>query len=346
MSKTLKFIIGILAGFLLMSWWLNSGSSLKEERRFREQLENVLPKDKDNFDFTSVVLGLSSIIDPESDYKKASDEISAMTAELKPVIMDDIRADAVMNNINNFIFKDKGFRFDEKANAFMSGSELAAISADDFLNFNSIPRVLERRQGICLSLSLIYLMIADKLKLPIYGVLVPGHIFVRYQEPGHSGINSETTFGGVEYYGYKELTNTGFIDASKVIYNKPLSRYDTVAAALNNMGILLMRTGAIPKAEIMLEKSIEMLPDFPETHNNLGLIYDQKKQYEKAEAEFTESLRLFPNYSNGYVNLASLYTEQGRWLLAENNLEKALNIDPNNRLAAAALEELNRKRKK
>lgn len=43
--------------------------------------------------------------------------------------------------------------------------------------------VLERRVGIPISLSLIYLEIGKRLGLPLEGVNLPGHFIIRYQEP-------------------------------------------------------------------------------------------------------------------------------------------------------------------
>jgi len=60
----------------------------------------------------------------------------------------------------------------------------------DELGFESIPEandpndlflhtVLDKKRGYCLSLSILYLSLAERLGLPMYGVVVPGHFFVR-----------------------------------------------------------------------------------------------------------------------------------------------------------------------
>ena len=47
------------------------------------------------------------------------------------------------------------------------------------------------RQGSCLSISLIFLLLAEKLDLPLYGVLAPGHFFISYDD-GKIRLNIET----------------------------------------------------------------------------------------------------------------------------------------------------------
>ena len=42
--------------------------------------------------------------------------------------------------------------------------------------------VLDKKRGYCLSLSILYLSIGERLGLDLYGVVVPGHFFVRYDK--------------------------------------------------------------------------------------------------------------------------------------------------------------------
>src|SRR5207245_11486094 len=42
-------------------------------------------------------------------------------------------------------------------------------------------KVLERRTGIPISLSAVYLLLGKRLKLPVFGVGMPGHFLVKYE---------------------------------------------------------------------------------------------------------------------------------------------------------------------
>jgi regulator of sirC expression with transglutaminase-like and TPR domain len=311
---------------------------------FRDKLDYILPKDKNNFDFTKTIVDLSVLIDPAADRQWTINEVQRMASELKPIISSDVQPDAIMRNINNYLFETNGYALDEKANSAFLSDNYESLSTQDWLNYDSITRVMQSKRGICMSMSLIYLMIADKLGLPIYGVVIPHHIFVRYQEPGHSGINSDVNYKGTEFYGYSELSDTEFIDKSKVMYNKPLSRYETVAAALNNFGILLMQEHQFIKAHMMFDRSIAMMPDFPETHTMLGVILQAERHADRAEAEFKKSLELFPDFELAYIFLGLLYLDEKRFTLAQDNLEAALKLDPANGQIISTLEKLKKEK--
>ncbi len=59
-------------------------------------------------------------------------------------------------------------------------------SFDDYSNPENsyLDRVIERRTGIPITLSLVYLEIASRVGLPADGIGFPGHFIVRYGEPG------------------------------------------------------------------------------------------------------------------------------------------------------------------
>lgn len=59
-------------------------------------------------------------------------------------------------------------------------------SFDDYDNPENsyLDRVIERRRGIPITLSLVYLEVAQRVGLPADGVGFPGHFIVRYGEPG------------------------------------------------------------------------------------------------------------------------------------------------------------------
>ena len=62
--------------------------------------------------------------------------------------------------INDYLFNELSFKTIDKA----------TDPYDLFLH-----SVMDRRQGYCLSLSVLYLSIGERLGLPLYGVVVPGH---------------------------------------------------------------------------------------------------------------------------------------------------------------------------
>jgi regulator of sirC expression with transglutaminase-like and TPR domain len=76
-------------------------------------------------------------------------------------------AESILATINQYLFEHLGF----------SGNEENYYDPDNsYLN-----RVIDRRTGNPISLSLIYLLITRRLRLPVVGIGMPGHFLCRYQ---------------------------------------------------------------------------------------------------------------------------------------------------------------------
>lgn len=73
----------------------------------------------------------------------------------------------ILSTINNYVFDELGFGGDE---------ENYYDPQNSYLN-----RVIDRRKGNPINLSLVYLLLARRLQLPIAGIGLPGHFICRYQ---------------------------------------------------------------------------------------------------------------------------------------------------------------------
>lgn len=102
----------------------------------------------------------------ESDYL---DEIDRMTDDVSVLISGETDPWKVIGILNDYLFNKKGFRgnqteYNDPCNSYLND-------------------VLDRRTGIPISLSLVYLEVARRLQLPIEGLGLPGHFIVRYYKP-------------------------------------------------------------------------------------------------------------------------------------------------------------------
>lgn len=70
--------------------------------------------------------------------------------------------------LNDYFFNDLGF----------AGNQESYYDADNSL----INQVLDRRMGIPISLSTVYLLIARRLRIPVVGISMPGHFLLQYNE--------------------------------------------------------------------------------------------------------------------------------------------------------------------
>jgi regulator of sirC expression with transglutaminase-like and TPR domain len=99
------------------------------------------------------------------EYKKQLDEMADRLNRKVKNILDPL---ALIEAVNDFIFKEEGFM----------GNQI------DYMDPNNtfINMVIDRRTGIPITLSVIYLFLAKRLSLPFYGIGMPGHFILQYKK--------------------------------------------------------------------------------------------------------------------------------------------------------------------
>jgi len=167
----------------------------------------------------------------------------------------DFRAIPIMNE---YLFDTLGFK---------------SISEATDPNSLFLHTVIDKKEGYCLSLSILYLSIGERLGLPLHGVVVPGHFFVRYDD-GRVRFNIETTSNGGsasdEHYTkkFKVPRLNG-----RSIYLKNLSKTQALGCFFNNLGNSYSDVGDIESALLAFERAVEINPALSESRANLGNIY-------------------------------------------------------------------------
>ncbi len=113
---------------------------------------------------------------------------------------------------------------------------------------------MDRRQGYCLSLSVLYLSVAERIGLKVYGVVVPGHFFVRFDD-GRTRFNIETTSGGATSTDEHYTQKFGVPDnGRRTIYMKNLTKQQTLGCFFNNLGTVYNDIGDYDTAMLALER--------------------------------------------------------------------------------------------
>ena len=215
--------------------------------------------------------------------------------------------------INEYLFRDLGFVALEKV----------SDPNDLFLH-----RVLDRKRGYCLSLSILYLALGERLGLALYGVVVPGHFFVRYDD-GNIRFNIETTSNGGnapdEHYLKKFKVPDQYHDG---IYMKNLNKIQTIGCLFNNLGNSYSAINDIETAISTLEKAVQINPSLAESRMNLGNLYLQKGWTNDAVNQYQIALRINPSDAKANLNLGNAYLKM-EWLVqAISQYNRSIGLDP------------------
>jgi regulator of sirC expression with transglutaminase-like and TPR domain len=183
----------------------------------------------------------------------------------------DEMADAVRPRLNqrhpisafrDFLFGELGFR---------GNQEDYFDPRNSFLN-----QVMDRRMGIPITLSVIYLELARRLELPVVGIGLPGHFIVRYdgdQEP----IYIDPFNGGVTMnledcrQRVTEISNGRL--PFKASFLEPLTARQVLTRMLRNLKGVYVARGEFDAAVSVVEKMILLNPSVTEEIRDLGVLY-------------------------------------------------------------------------
>jgi len=184
---------------------------------------------------------------PEMDMKKYQSELDEMSTKLNlsidkmklnPLIPQDDPLQ-IIKIINHFLFYQQGFKgntenFYEPENTF----------------FND---VMDRKKGIPISLSILYLLICKRLNLPTYGVNLPAHFIIKYVDerdefyidPYNNGIVISKS-EAIKFLSRIGLTKEDF---DSISFLKIADDKDIIKRSLNNLVNIYTRSGDTQKTK-------------------------------------------------------------------------------------------------
>ncbi|MDP8925038.1 MAG: tetratricopeptide repeat protein [Chloroflexota bacterium] len=135
----------------------------------RDLFAAELERDEAEIDLGRAALLFARVEYPDLDVDAYLCRFDVMAADMRPRIGDGDEPGRVVGTIAEYLFRERGF----------AGNEADYYDArNSYLN-----DVLDRRLGIPISLSAIYLELGKRLGLPFEGVGLPGHFLVRLAHP-------------------------------------------------------------------------------------------------------------------------------------------------------------------
>ena len=138
------------------------------EERFRD----YAAREETDLDLEEGALLIAQFCYPDLNSTDCRNELDRLSDEIAVRLVRKTRPEEIIRQINRYLFLEQGYH----------GNTRNYYDPDNsYLN-----RVLERRAGIPISLSIVYLLIAKRLDLPITGVGLPGHFMLKYEGEGFS----------------------------------------------------------------------------------------------------------------------------------------------------------------
>jgi tetratricopeptide (TPR) repeat protein len=188
-----------------------------------------------------------------------------------------------------------------------------------------LSEVLEHHRGVCLSLSLIYLAAADEAALPVRGVSVPEHFFVRYDN-GDAHLNLETLDRGGTSRSDSFYRRKFFVHKGEPFYMRSLTKRESLAVYLSQLAVLYNRAGKSAQAVELLEAAQQASPSDPEIRTNLGVALRAAGRPEDAVNAWRTAIILDPYDDVAHFNLAAGLADRGEWLEAIHHFDESMRL--------------------
>lgn len=312
-----KKLITFLTICLVFSVSANAVSLANEgvKGKYSRSLESILNLEPDQIDLGTAALIISEQWSEFVYGRQYIRRLDEMAIEIAEEIEDKNLQNSprAINILNKYLFEQKGFESVKDAN---NPSDLLLHS------------VMDRKKGYCLSLSVLYLALAERIGLPVYGVVVPGHFFVRYDD-GENRYNIETTSGGA-ITNDKHYIDKFDVPETDTIYMHNLNKRQVLGCFFNNLGNSYRCIGDYRSSMKALTRAVDINPTLAESRINLANIYIHRKQYKKALEQYEYALRLNPQSSQAHHGLANIYLQSGHPGKAISEYKKTIESAPGN----------------
>lgn len=249
-------------------------------REFRQAVER--PEEAIDLGRAALTIALAEYPELDClDYLRRIDSLALEVAERSGTDADAFRSLAALNFV---LFSEHGFR----------GNRDAYYDAENsFLN-----RVIERKTGIPITLSVLYMEVAQRIGLNFNGVGFPGHFLVKTAIDSNEIVIDP--FNGGEIKSSKDLDQMlremyGGKVGLRPEFLVPVTRKQILLRMLGNLKAIYGRGDELVKMLTVLDRLIILDPNAVEEVRDRGAVYLRLECYGQAKGDFETYLRLAPD---------------------------------------------------
>jgi regulator of sirC expression with transglutaminase-like and TPR domain len=248
-----------------------------------QEFRQAVDGGEDKIDLGRAALTLAAVDYPDLDIDFYLARIDGLAAEAQARLGSEADVYRTIAVLNDVLFRQHGFRgnrddyFDPR---------------NSFLN-----EVLDRRTGIPISLSVLYMEVAQKIALPLQGVGFPGHFLIKYRS-----VNEEIVidpFNQGEIRSRKHLqTMLNRLFGDRVSFDPEFlaatSKKQILRRMLNNLQLIYLRENDLIKGLSIVERLLVLDPTSAVGIRDRGIIYSRLECFKQALEDLQTYLSLAP----------------------------------------------------
>ncbi|MBE7380184.1 MAG: tetratricopeptide repeat protein [Leptolyngbya sp. SIO1E4] len=226
---------------------------------------------------------------PDLDSQAYLHQLDTMALQLRDRLPEEAYPLKTIRAINEYLFESQGFA---------GNSQDYYDPRNSFLN-----QVLDRRTGIPITLSLVYLELARRIGFPMAGVGMPGHFLVRptveemaiFVDAFHKGeiMFEEDCRDRIKtVYGQTARLHTGHLD--------PIGPRAFLARILMNLKVIYLQQQDISRAFAVIDRILLLLPDSLLERRDRGLLYYRQGKLGEAREDLKYYLLNHPDAQDSF----------------------------------------------
>jgi regulator of sirC expression with transglutaminase-like and TPR domain len=208
------------------------------------------------------------------------DEMAAVVIDRLPAELYPLK---ILKTIQHYLYDDLGY----------SGNRAEYYDPrNSFLN-----QVIDRRTGIPITLSLIYLAIARRIEFPMVGINLPGHFIIRPIAENLEIFVDPFNGGEILFLQDCEELLLKVFDRRVTLqpeYLAPVSNRQLLGRLLTNLKVIYVNQRNFSKAAQASERILLLFPDVPLEHRDRGVLYYRSDRLVEARQDFERYLELAP----------------------------------------------------
>ncbi|HEY7217203.1 MAG TPA: transglutaminase-like domain-containing protein [Candidatus Binatia bacterium] len=249
-------------------------------REFRQAVDR--PEDQIDLGRAALTIALSDY--PNLNITGYLARIDRLAVDVSQRRSDESDAYHSIATLNDVLFKQQGFR---------GNAEDYYDPKNSFLN-----EVLERKTGIPITLSVLYIEVAQRIGLDLEGVNFPGHFLVKHQSPDGEIVIDPFHGGAIQTAGDLGATLKGLYGANVTLkpeFLEPASKKQILKRMLGNLKTIYLRDGEFGRALSVCDRLIILDPAAADEVRDRGAVYLKLEIFNRAREDFETYLGLAPD---------------------------------------------------
>jgi len=249
----------------------------------RQRFTQEVDQPEDQINLAQAALYIAGEEYPDLDVEEYLNGLDSMADEVAERLTAERYPLKIIRELNRYLFEDLGF---------VGNAKDYYDPRNSYLN-----DVIERRTGIPITLSLIYLEVAQRIGFPMAGVGMPGHFLIRpkveemqvFVDPFHRGeilFPEDCRERLSQVYGHPVELRPEFLQT--------VGPRAFLARMLTNLKMIYLKQGDLERTLAAVERILLLLPDSLGERRDRGLLYYEQGRWDDAIVDLEYYLRQVP----------------------------------------------------